>query len=161
MISNNPLSTTYISLGTCRYISLPTPSIRSYSIHYLTDYPTTAQHSTAPLQPPSTTTRKKRIPWHTSSSPIHLHSPPRSGRERIKSQFASQKLYFHQFHTYLFLYAWNGRTCGIQDQQDKTATVGGTSYIKRLFLEDGRDYDMLSCPALPTWLITWYLRQKS
>lgn len=39
-------------------------------------------------------------------------------------------------------------TCEIQDQ-DKTATVGDTSwrYIKRLFLEDGRDYDMLSCPA--------------
>lgn len=31
----------------------------------------------------------------------------------------------------------------------RLGTIGGTSwrYIKRLFLEDGRDYDMLSCPA--------------
>lgn len=111
-------------------------------------YPTTPQHSTAPLQPPPTTTRKKRIPWHTSSSPIHLHSPPRSGRERIKSQFASQKLYFHHFIPTCS--CMRGR-CEIQDRTKtrRLGTVGGTSwrYIKRFLLEDGRDYDMLSCPA--------------
>lgn len=31
--------------------------------------------------------------------------------------------------------------------KDKTKDKTATSYIKRLFLEDGRDYDMLSCPA--------------
>lgn len=60
----------------------------------------------------------------------------------------------------------------IQDK-DKTATIGGTSwrYIKRLFLEDGRETERRSefaelagYATHPTWLINlvtcWYLRQK-